>query len=335
MSENKNEQLTNKIDIKKKRKSMFNKKDLINLEEYEDNKKAKNKARRKSSIKINSISNLNLIDKKEETNDNSNNINNIPKHRSRKSTILTSMIGLSRFVTLKGQLTNISELIINQEPDISEILCGCEQPNNYHVYLRERNGQLSYIYKLREFSGQCNRIFCPVNCREFTMKMKLMSETSNKYDTNFRDSLMTIKRNCTIPCLCLIRPELIIDLSKEKLRVGKVEQSFAFCDPCFRVYNENDEEIYYIEADCCQCGFICRNYSVGKTDDCQFLIYNSNERVKPIGYIVKKTESVYSLADSYLVVFPSKIPPEEKFLLSIVAVLIDYQYYEKNNNVVK
>ena len=245
------------------------------------------------------------------------------------------MIGLSKFVTLKGQLTNISELIINQEPDVSEMLCGCEQPNNYHVYLRERNGQLTYIYKLREFSGQCNRIFCPVNCREFTMKMKLMSPDSNKYDTNFRDSLMTLQRNCKIPCLCLIRPELIIDLSKEKLRVGKVEQSFAFCDHCFRVYNENDEEIYYIEADCCQCGFICRNYSIGKTDDCQFLIYKSSERVKPIGYIVKKTESVYSLADSYLVVFPSKIPPEEKFLLSIAAVLIDYQYYEKNNNVVK
>ena len=335
MSEDINEEQTKKIDIKKKRKSMFNKKDLIDLEEYQDNKNKKGKMRRKSSIKINSVSKLNLMDKKEETKDDSKNLKNIPKHRSRKSTILRPMIGLSKFVTLKGQLTNISELIINQEPDVSEMLCGCEQPNNYHVYLRERNGQLTYIYKLREFSGQCNRIFCPVNCREFTMKMKLMSPDSNKYDTNFRDSLMTLQRDCKIPCLCLIRPELIIDLSKEKLRVGKVEQSFAFCDPCFRVYNENDEEIYYIEADCCQCGFICRNYSIGKTDDCQFLIYKSSKRVKPIGYIVKKTESVYSLADSYLVVFPSKIPPEEKFLLSIAAVLIDYQYYEKNNNVVK
>ena len=335
MNDNIIEEQIRKIDIKKKRKSMFNKKDLIDLEEYQDNKNKKGKMRRKSSIKINSVSNLNLMDKKEETNEDSNNLKNITKHRSRKSTILRSTIGLSKFVALKGQLTNISELIINQEPDVSEMLCSCEQPNNYHVYLRERNGHLTYIYKLREFSGQCNRIFCPVNFREFTMKMKLMSPDSNKYDTNFRDSLMTLQRDCKIPCLCLIRPELIIDLSKENLRVGKVEQSFAFCDPCFRVYNENDEEIYYIEADCCQCGFICRNYSIGKSDDCQFLIYKSSERVKPIGYIVKKTESVYSLADSYLVVFPSKIPPEEKFLLSIVAVLIDYQYYEKNNNVVK
>ena len=219
MSEDINEEQTKKIDIKKKRKSMFNKKDLIDLEEYQDNKNKKGKMRRKSSIKINSVSNLNLMDKKEETKDDSKNLKNIPKHRSRKSTILRPMIGLSKFVTLKGQLTNISELIINQEPDVSEMLCGCEQPNNYHVYLRERNGQLTYIYKLREFSGQCNRIFCPVNCREFTMKMKLMSPDSNKYDTNFRDSLMTLQRNCKIPCLCLIRPELIIDLSKEKLRL--------------------------------------------------------------------------------------------------------------------
>ena len=50
---------------------------------------------------------------------------------------------------------------------------------------------------------------------------------------------------------------------------------------------------------------------------------------------MKKTESVYSLGDSYHIVFPPKIPSEEKILLTIVAVLIDYQYYEKNNEVIK
>ena len=313
---------------------MLIKRNLIDLDEYKESKH-KMTIKRKGSIKINSNSNLNLIDKKEKTKESSDIFKNITKNRARKSTILRPMLDLSKFVTLKGQLTNISELVINQEPDISEILCGCEQPNNYHVYLRERNGYLSYIYKLREFSGQCNRILCPVNCREFTMKMKLMSQDSNKYDKNFSDSLITIQRDFKIPCLCLIRPELIIDLTKEKLRVGKVQQTFSFFDPCITVYNENDEEIYYIEADCCQCGFICRNYSCGKTDDCQFSIYNSREKKKSIGFIVKKTESIYSLSDSYLVGFPSKIPPEDKFLLSIAAVLIDYQYYEKNNNVVK
>ena len=341
MSENDKEEKTNKIDIKNKRKSMIIKRDLIDFEEFNDKNEIKESSNTKTnSIKVSSISKntyseLKLLDKKEENNENLNMINNLKNRRARKSIMLRPMIGLSKYVTLKGQLTNISELLIQQESDISELLCGCQQPNNYHVYLRERNGQLSYIYKLREFSGTCNRVFCPVNCRQFTMKMKLMNESSNKYDKNFSDSLMTIQRDFKIPIFCLIRPEMIINLDKEKLKVGKVEQSFSFCDPCFTIYNENNEEIYFIEADCCQCGFFCRNYSLGKTDDCQFLIYNSKEKKKPLGYIVKKTESVYSIADNYHVTFPSKIPPEDKLLLSIVAVSIDYHYYEKNNEVIK
>ena len=307
---------------------------VIQMSEYQDNKKTKDSDHSKrKSLMLGSIADLKLNTKKE-LNEDKTTITN-KKMRARKSVMVNPLIGLSSFVKLKGQLTDISELIVQQEPDISEAICGCQQPNNYHIYTRERNGSLSYIYKLREFSGDCNRIFCPVNCREFTMKMKLMNEHSNKYDTNFNNSLMTMKRDWRIPCLCCLRPEIVIDLKKEKIRVGKVEQSFAFCDPCFTVYNENDEKIYYIEADCCQCGFICRNYSLGKTEDCQFLIYNWNNRDKAIGYIMKKTESVYSLADNYLVYFPSKIQPEDKFLLSIVAVMIDYQYYEKNNQVVK
>ena len=328
---------TEKIDIKKKRKSMIHKRNLIDLEEIQNNKNNKETINsKKNSLVSNSIMHLKLKDKIEETEDKSKNANNnIIKRKTRKSVMFQTSISLNGFTKLKGQLTNISELLVHQEADISEALCNCQQPNNYHVYLRERNGTITYIFKLREFSGDCNRIFCPVNCREFTMKLKLMSESSNKYDNDFSDSLMTMQRDWKMPCLCCCRPELVIELTKENTKIGKVEQSFAFCDPVFRVYNENDEEIYYIEADCCQCGFFCRNYSIGKTDDCQFLIYNSKDMENSIGYIMKKTESVYSLADSYIVVFPPKIQLEDKFLLSIVAVLIDYQYYEKNNDVVK
>lgn len=328
-----------KIDIKNRRKSMMIKKNLIQIQEFQDNKnitkESANSSKRRSSLIGNSMMNLNIKNLEKEDKKKEKFINKATKHSKRKSVSFQSSIGLSSFITLKGQLMGISELVIHQEPDITEAICGCQQPNNYHIYIRESNGFLSYIYKLREFSGSCNRIFCPVNCREFTMKMKLMSESSNKYTTDFKNSLMTIQRNFKIPCFCLVRPELVIDLTKEKMRVGVVEQSFSFCDPRFTVYNEFGDEVKYIEADCCQCGFICRNHSLGKTDDCQFFIYNSREKGKPIGYIVKKTESVFSLADSYFVVFPPKIPPEEKILLSFVAVLIDYQYYEKNNDVIK
>ena len=68
----------------------------------------------------------------------------------------------------------------------------------------------------------------------------------------------------------------------EKRIIGKVVQSFSLCDPVFTVYNEEDEEIKCVEADCCQCGFVFRNWSIGKTEECQFKIYNSRENTNPI-----------------------------------------------------
>ena len=339
----KEELQTNKIDIKKKRKSMMTKKNLINFEEYQDNKFTKGSTDSKKNINTkvnsiisNSITNLRLNELEENTEkNNKENKDKIKKKSKRKSMIVRPTLSLDSFVKLKGLLTNISELIIKQEPDITEAICDCQQPNNYHVYIRELNDTLSYTYKLREFSGDCNRICCPVNCREFTMKMKLMSDISNKYDNNFDDCLITMERKCKIPCLCCIRPDIVIDLTNGKSNIGRVEKSFSIFDPCFTIYNEDNEEIYYIEANCCQCGFICRNYSCGKTDDCQFFIYNSKDRDNSIGYIMKKTESVFSLADTYQVTFPPKIKSEDKFLLSIAAVLIDYHYYEQNNEVIQ
>ena len=53
----KEELQTNKIDIKKKRKSMMTKKNLINFEEYQDNKFTKGSTDSKKNIntKVNSI----------------------------------------------------------------------------------------------------------------------------------------------------------------------------------------------------------------------------------------------------------------------------------------
>ena len=121
MSENDKEEKTNKIDIKNKRKSMIIKRDLIDFEEFNDKNEIKESSNTKTnSIKVSSInkntySELKLLDKKEENNENLNMINNLKNRRARKSIMLRPMIGLSKYVTLKGQLTNISELLIQQE----------------------------------------------------------------------------------------------------------------------------------------------------------------------------------------------------------------------------
>ena len=328
--------ISTKLNLKGRRKSMMNKKLLNQLVEdnknNNNNKEQSNSSSKRTSLFANSLMDLRLKlnENKIENENDKNNAHNKPKGR-RKSALLRPIFELDSFVSFKSKLIDISELLVQQESDIIEAVMGCQQPNNYHIYGRHPDGELSYLFKLREYSGCAMRFFCPVNCRGFSMKMKLVNNYDNKYDNNFSNSLMTLEKECKIPFLCLVRPDIRLSLIKDGTYIGTVEQSFSFCDPCFSVYNGNYEEVKYIEADCCQCGFICRNNSFGKTDDVHFFIYDTNDKSKPIGDICKKTESVFSIADCYSVVYPVSIPPEEKILLSIVAVLIDYQYFEKNS----
>ena len=325
-----NEEISTKINIKERRKSMMNKKMLMQLEENKNNNNNK-KDSTINSTKRNSCFSNSIAELRVELNANTTAQNFGVKGRRRKSAFIRPIFELNNFITLKSKLINVSELIVQQESDIVEAIIGCQKPNNYHIYSRLANGELSYLYKLREYSGCLMRFFCPVNCRGFTMKMKVIESYENKSDNNFTNCLININKDCKIPCLCLIRPEMKLYLAKDESYIGSVEQSFSFFDPSFSIYNENGEIVKYIEADCCQCGFICRNNTIGKTDDCHFFVYDPENKTKPIGDICKKTESIFSIADSYSVIFPAKIPAEEKILLSIVDVLIDYQYYEKNN----
>ena len=319
---------SSKLNIKSRRKSMVNKKMLMQLEENRINNKKDitDVTSKRASLISNSLGELKL-----RLNDNDNDINKTKQRKRRKSEFIRPVFELNNYLTLKATLIDIPELIVQQESDIVEAIIGCQQPNNYHVYGRLPNGEMTYLFKFREFSGCVMRILCPVNCRQFTMKMKTVASYENKYDNNFSNSILNIEKNFKIPCLCLIRPDMKVDLIQDKTRLGTVEQTFSLCDPSFMVYNGNDEEVKFITADCCQCGLICRNTTLGKTDDAHFYIYNPKDMAKPIGDICKKTESVFSIADSYSIIYPVKIPPEEKILLTIVAIMIDYQFFEKNN----
>ena len=323
--------ISNQLNIKSRRKSMVNKRMIMQLEKNRANNKkdTTDSSSKRASLISNSLGHLKLA---LDDNDNDNKNKNTTKQRKRrKSEFIRPVFELNNYLTLKATLIDIPELIVQQESDIIEAIIGCQQPNNYHVYGRLPNGEVSYLFKFREFSGCAMRVLCPVNCRQFTMKMKAVASYENKYDNNFTNSILNIEKNFKIPCFCLIRPDMKVDLIQDKTRLGTVEQTFSWCDPSFTIYNENDEEVKFITADCCQCGLICRNTSLGKTDDVHFFIYNPKDMTKPIGDICKKTESIFSIADSYSISYPVKIPPEEKILLTIVAIMIDYQFFEKNN----
>ena len=256
-----------------------------------------------------------------------------PKTKRRKSAAPPKDIFKKNSIeSIKLSLENINEMVIKQEADILEAVTGCQEPNCYRVYGKLPNGEKIYIFKCREFSSCGMRYFCPVNCREFLMKIKLSNnEDENNEDEEFEDSIINIDKKCKCPFLCFIRPDMNVIITEKKTKLGRIEQVFSFCDPIFYIYDKDDKEIFYIEANCCQCGLMCRNNFMGKTDEAHFYIYNIGDTTKPVGDICKKAaKSMFSIADNYSVILPEKATIEEKILLTVAGIMIDYQYFEKN-----
>lgn len=232
-------------------------------------------------------------------------------------------------------LENVIEVIINQESDILEAITGCQKPNNYHIYGKDKNGELTYLFKCREYSGCCMRFFCPVDCREFEMKIK-PDESEEEADDNYEDSYLYIEKPLRCPCLCFARPVMNVTFCSDNAILGKIKSVFSCCDPQFEVYNNKDECLFFISADCCQCGLLCRNNFLGKTDEAHFFIYEPQQTYNPIGDICKKAaESLFSIADNYKVIMPLNANPMEKLLLIVAGIMIDYQFFEKNTNAAK
>ena len=233
-------------------------------------------------------------------------------------------------------LESIGEIVIKQEADILEAVSGCQKPNNYHVYGRLANKQLIYIFKCREFSGCLMRFFCPVDCREFDMKIKHMKTGKNNKNDFNKDIYLDVTKPLKCSCICLCRPEInakFSDSNKKNNILGKIKSLFSVMDPKFEVINNEGKTLYTIVADCCQCGLMCRNNVLGKTDEAHFFIYKPNDENKPVGDICKKSnESLLSISDDYVITFPKCSEPEEKLLLIVAGLMIDYQYFEKNGN---
>ena len=65
----------------------------------------------------------------------------------------------------------------------------------------------------------------------------------------------------------------------------------------------------------------------GRTD-----ILAKLDNTKKPGTIKKPNDTLLSISDDYIITFPKNSEPEEKLLLTVVGLMIDYQYFEKKGN---
>ena len=221
-------------------------------------------------------------------------------------------------------------VLIRQQPQFFEQISGCESPNRYFVFSQSPQTGFKMLFKCKEQSECCQRNCCSASMREFVMDIKHIAN-AGALNENFQNSFVHVNKPFKCTCCCLERPEMIANYSANGELVGKVKQPFSCCDPIFTIYDNAGTMRYYIYADCCQCGLCCSG-PCAKMSEVTFNIYRDANMGQPIGSIVKKIANVSELitsADSYQVNFPADARPNEKLLLIITGLMIDYQFFEE------
>ena len=148
---------------------------------------------------------------------------------------------------------------------------------------------------------------------------------------DFSKPYLKVKRPFKCTCFCLERPEMIISFGENDSIFGKIKQLYTCCDPEFLLYDNHGVKKYFIHGDCCQCGLICNLGSCAKNREVIFNIYKENDRINPIGKIIKKPANSIefnSNAYSYQVNFPAQATPQDKVLIIVAGLMIDYLFFE-------
>lgn len=234
-----------------------------------------------------------------------------------------------------AELALSTGVLIKQEEQFFEQFAGCEMPNRYYVFSQSPQGGMKLLFICKEFSDCCARNCCPANTRELSMKIKhvgVQAQINDDYTTSFVTALKPFK----FTCACFERPVMRVSFTQGGQPVGKVKQPFTCCDPEFEIFDNAGSMRYFVHADCCQCGLLCANNFCGKMSEAYFQVYSSAARGVPVGRIFKKVArgvgEILTSADSYQIDFPQGATPQDKLLLIVTGLMIDYQFFEQSAN---
>ena len=116
--------------------------------------------------------------------------------------------------------------------------------------------------------------------------------------------------------------------------LGKVMDNWDFCNYSFSVKDENHNTIYYVEANCCQCGFWFKGCPCKKCEKVIFEMWYGDKKEKipvPLLKVGKKScaKNMLGDADNFSVPFPKGATFRDRALLLGLVLLIDYRLFEE------
>ena len=246
----------------------------------------------------------------------------------------------------KDVIGDCDNAIVMQPTTYLEMVTGCITENEYDVILDYPQG-LVYAFCFKEKSNCCCRNCSKQATRSFDMFANIVPN-GKAIEHKKENHYFKIERSCGCNhycCFCnCIRPKMFIYYEKTGQYLGKIIDSCSCCDNLLEIYDSNESLIYEIRASCCQLGFCCGRHAetVAKIDF-KVVVPETQEIV---GHLVKipslndkkgresveSREGFHDSSNSFIVNFPDGASPDDKFLLTIAAIKLGYQFFTHNTS---
>ena len=219
------------------------------------------------------------------------------------------------------ELANLQRVNIIQEVECIDCLCPYCTQNKYKV-INPLNKQKLFDFK--EDSLFLER-YCSFSCRGFTLKI------NNTGGSNIYIS-MEGEKAWSLPCLCFNgcgKPTIKASFNSPKRNYfGSVKMDYDCC--CFSVCNHkilirdrNNNSRFYIKPNC-----YCIGCHIGIFAKCCDILFNIYEGNQIVGTVTKLFCSSFFTfcpkGDNYTINFPKNALPEEKFMIILATILLDY-----------
>jgi hypothetical protein len=237
------------------------------------------------------------------------------------------------------ELEHAKTAIILQETDLMEIVTNCEPENKYNIFIQDEMNNTKFLFKCKEESKWFQRNCCDSNHREFNMKIKHVPHQLC-LNEDYSKPIMQINKhfNCGVFCMC--RPEIVVKHCEQQTLIGKIHIPFSYNNPLLVVTDNKAVVKYEITVNCCECGFMWRSCSCGKGKGITFGIYvkGQDRKGQPVGTIQKKVNGVQAIlaeGDCFVIEFPENANKEDKMLLIVATIVINYMYYDNGGTIGK
>lgn len=237
---------------------------------------------------------------------------------------LINIQGPENFIYFSDPLIELSQCsyaIIRQPIECLTYCTECCTDNTYDVFVKTST-QLEYAFKCKEKSSCCSRSCCTQGCRGFNIQIIHITSIF-ELKNNISKPFIEINKPYNCECCCANKPNIEVILINLRQSIGTIKANFNMCStPNIEIYNSINCLRYKIVGECCQTG-ICGPIGV-KLCDINFKIMKDNFEVGKLTKLGSSLGKFFSKGDSYQLIFPIDATPEEKMLLIIAGLLIDY-----------